>query len=323
MARVVRVGVIGLGSIGQRMLGAIAAHRRFECVAAWDPNAQAGRSALQAVGGVPLVRNASQVIGSPEVDVLYVACPPRFHPEYAQAAIDAGQAVLCEKPLGVDLAASRALVSAAEKRGGVNAVNLIFGSAYAATAVGEALSGNSLGEVCWVQIDLHLSQWAQRRYAQAPWLSRRDQGGFIREVTTHYVYLCQRWFGDLTIESAHVDYPTDGHSAERFVDVRLSAGKIPICIHGTTEAAGPEINQLVVWGARKSYRIRDLHCLDEAVADRWQPVHEPANPEQDTYRRQLDNLYGMVNGQAHTMANFRDALRTQEVIESILGASNG
>ncbi|MCH8809412.1 MAG: Gfo/Idh/MocA family oxidoreductase, partial [Proteobacteria bacterium] len=56
-------------------------------------------------------------------EVVYIACPPAAHKEYALAAIEAGKTVFCEKPLGVDVAESRALVARVEESGTPNAVN--------------------------------------------------------------------------------------------------------------------------------------------------------------------------------------------------------
>ena len=46
----------------------------------------------------------------------------------------------------------------------------------------------------------------------------------------------------------------------------------------------------------------------------------PGNVEIDPYTRQLDNLAAALDGQANTLANFRSALATQELIESILSS---
>ena len=51
------------------------------------------------------------------------------------------------------------------------------------------------------------SGWAARRLAEAPWLAGSEQGGFVREVMTHYVYLCRRLFGELVLAHATVRGP--------------------------------------------------------------------------------------------------------------------
>lgn len=52
----------------------------------------------------------------PEVDVVYVATPHSRHHEDVMTCLEAGKAVLCEKPLTLDATSSRELVRAARER---------------------------------------------------------------------------------------------------------------------------------------------------------------------------------------------------------------
>nr|WP_234825448.1 Gfo/Idh/MocA family oxidoreductase [Mycolicibacter senuensis] len=49
-----------------------------------------------------------------DLDVISVATPTMLHREVTLAALDAGKAVLCEKPLAGDLEAARDMVRAAK-----------------------------------------------------------------------------------------------------------------------------------------------------------------------------------------------------------------
>jgi 1,5-anhydro-D-fructose reductase (1,5-anhydro-D-mannitol-forming) len=314
-----RVGVIGLGSIGQRMLEAMFAHELFEPVLAWDPSPDATKAATGQFPNLSMVSDSRAIFDDPTIGLVYLACPPKTHREHALSAIAAAKPVLCEKPLGVDLAESQALAAQMEASGLPNAVNLLYASARAATELQAALSTGRLGRVCWVDIHLHLPAWAAKRYAEAPWLAGREQGGFIREVTTHYVFLCQRLFGELTLASRHVEFPQDGVSAETFADVRLRSHDTMITITGTTQGVGPELNHVNVWGDKASFRVRDLHSLERFDGKGWVDAFTPKlRPEFDTYMRQLDGLAGLLKGRPHQLASFREALEAQEIIESIL-----
>ena len=314
-----RVGVIGLGSIGRRMLEAIFAHELFEPALAWDPSLAAIKATTGQFPHLPIAADSRAIFDDPTIGLVYLACPPKTHREHALGAIAAAKAVLCEKRLGVDLAESRALAAQMEASGLPNAVNLLYASARAATELQAALSTGRLGQVRWVDIHLHLPAWASKRYFEAPWLAERAQGGFIREVTTHYVFLRQRLFGKLTIASSHAEFPQDGVSAETFADVRLRSPETMITITDSTQGVGPELNHVNVWGDKASFRVRDLHCLDRFDGNGWVDAFTPKlRPELDTYRRQLDGLAGLLEGGHHQLASFREALEAQEIIESIL-----
>lgn len=314
-----RIGIIGLGSIGQRMLDSIASHDAFTACAAWDPDARARDRTRHRHPSLRLSDDSASVLGAPDVDLIYIACPPERHREYALAAIDAGKPILCEKPLGVDLDASRQLVGCVESSGLPNAVNLLFGSARSGEMVATALEQGAVGDVAWVELRLHLPRWSARRMAEAPWLAARAQGGFVREVVTHYVFLSQRLFGPLCIRHARLQFPADAAGAETLANIELVAGNILVSINGTTAGTGPEVNEYIVWGSHASYRIRDIHLLDIARDDRWEPAYEPVNsPERDTHLRQLDNLARLLAGEAHALPDFRAALAVQEIVEAIV-----
>lgn len=68
--------------------------------------------------GIPHAHGDYQVLlDDPDVDVVYVATPHSLHLEYAQRAMEAGKAVLCEKPLAVAPEETEALIAVSEATG--------------------------------------------------------------------------------------------------------------------------------------------------------------------------------------------------------------
>ncbi len=68
--------------------------------------------------GIPRTYGSwAELAGDPDVDVVYVATPHSAHHEASRLCLEAGKAVLCEKPLTLDLATARDLVDTARKRG--------------------------------------------------------------------------------------------------------------------------------------------------------------------------------------------------------------
>ena len=317
--KVFRVGIVGLGSIGLRMLQAFDHHERFAISKVFDPSSAACSQARQRYPQLKFAPDIDTFYASKDLDLIYIACPPVAHRARALRALDTAQAVFCEKPLGVSLAESADLVAQVAASGLPNAVNLLYASSRASVGLEDALRRDDVGDLAWVDIHLHLPQWAQRRYAEAPWLMERSQGGFVREVATHYLFLCQRLFGQLNLASCHVVYPSDGISAVTFADVLLTAGSTRITLTGSTLGAGPELNHVNFWGSNTAYRIRDLHYLDRFVKEDWVPAVTHKNrPELDTYLNQLDNLTAMLEGRPHRLPDFSEAFETQKLVEAIL-----
>lgn len=319
------VTVIGLGVMGQRMLGSMARNERFRVTRAWDPDAAACRLTREQYPHIQIAESAEAAIGSPDTNVVYIACPPAFHRLHAIAAMQAGKAVYCEKPLGVDVAESRDLVARAEAAGIVNIVNFSLASAAASTELQKRLEANALGDLAGIDVRLHFSQWPREwQMDAADWLTFREQGGFTREVLSHWVYLTERLFGRAVLRSASARYPDDGRLAETHLVAELSAGGLPVSIAGSVGGVGPDWVEYTVWGSRQSCRIFDWNRLFSSDGGEWQAqLTHIDDPRQLGYQLQLENAAAAIDGARHSMPDFADALSVQVLIEDMLAAPGG
>jgi predicted dehydrogenase len=108
------VAVVGLGfgAIHARVLSELAGVR---LAAVCDTDAQ--RLAATARDGTNTYTDYETMLAQEKLDAIVVAVPARLHERAALAAINAGCAVLVEKPLAPSLAEGNRLVAAAEKAG--------------------------------------------------------------------------------------------------------------------------------------------------------------------------------------------------------------
>jgi predicted dehydrogenase len=124
MARV-GVGVIGLG-VGERVhLPGWAALRndgvRIVSVCGRDPAHAAAAAKL--FGAAASTTDWRELVADPAVSLVSIATPPTTHIKISAAALDAGKAALCEKPLGVEAGAAQAV---ADRSGPPLLVNFAF-----------------------------------------------------------------------------------------------------------------------------------------------------------------------------------------------------
>ena len=98
----VRLALIGCGKIGKVHADSIAAHPRAELAWACHPREQAARVFAREYGA-----NASTdvdaVLADPSVDAILVASPTSTHVDLITRGVLAGKAVLCEKPIDLDI----------------------------------------------------------------------------------------------------------------------------------------------------------------------------------------------------------------------------
>ncbi|MEU4768117.1 Gfo/Idh/MocA family oxidoreductase [Actinosynnema sp. NPDC023794] len=112
-----RWGIIGTGYAATLFASDLARAEasRPHAVAGRDP-ARTARFAAEF--GVPVAhRTPEELLADPDVDAVHVAVPHTEHGRWVLRAIEAGKAVLCEKPLAVDPDEARALVAAATRSG--------------------------------------------------------------------------------------------------------------------------------------------------------------------------------------------------------------
>ncbi len=315
-----KIAIIGLGVMGNRMLGNMAAHGGFDLASAWDTNAEACRNAT-ATHGVPIGDDPFEMINDPATDLVYIASPPAAHRDYATAAADAGKIIYCEKPLGTDVAESRALAAHVEAAGVANAVNFSLASARAATTIGERLADGAIGDVAGVDVRLHFTNWPRDWQATATWLAERTEGGFVRETFSHYAFLIERLFGAAELIDASVCYPDDPKLCETNFLARLDCAGVPISVAGGSGGVGVDRVEFTVWGSKASYRLWDWNKLKSSIGGSWvDELTDIADPRHDGYRRTLDNVLDMANGRSHTMPDFAAALSVQVLVEDILSS---
>ncbi|MDN8647234.1 MULTISPECIES: Gfo/Idh/MocA family oxidoreductase [Stenotrophomonas] len=120
----------GIAIVGTGMIGAV--HRRAALLAGADirgvaaSSPQRARDVAQAWGVPRAYRDIEEVVADPQVQVVHVCTPNHLHRPMAQAALEAGKHVVCEKPLATTLEDARALAALATANALVATVPFIY-----------------------------------------------------------------------------------------------------------------------------------------------------------------------------------------------------
>ncbi len=316
------VAIIGLGTVGRRFIEQFAKHDGFELIGGFDVGEAARVSAANDFE-IAIFDSADELVDSPRVHLVYIATPPLFHEEYVDQVQARGKAIFCEKPLGVDNEATRAMVERIESGNARAAVNYVFGAAPSAVEMVSQVTSGACGDVLGADLRLHFCRWPRDWQAQATWLRDRDQGGWAREVVSHYVFLVHRLFGPASIRQVHVGYPDDGTSEQSLVAVLDCAGTT-VRIVGTSDAAGADEVEFTVRGSARSFRLTNWYQLSSAASDGpWEAVlPDEAVAPPAAYAAQLGQVAAMATGSDHALATFAEAFAVQELVEALLDPSN-
>ncbi|MGW4381813.1 Gfo/Idh/MocA family protein [Kitasatospora sp. NPDC004531] len=114
--RPIRWGVLATGGIANSFVEDLAAVPGAQAFAVASRREESAR-AFAARHGIPRAYGSWQELASdPEVDVVYVATPHAAHHSATKLLLEAGKAVLCEKPFTLNAQQSAELVALARKR---------------------------------------------------------------------------------------------------------------------------------------------------------------------------------------------------------------
>lgn len=318
----ISIGLIGGGIMGRRMLDAVLAQPPGTVWAAgiWDPSAIAMDEVARVHPAVPRLADPGALIAAS--DCVYVASPPASHLGHARAALAAGKAILLEKPLSIDLADARTFVAEAGSRG---AVNFPFASSLGVARLREWIAAGAVGVPERVEIEVAFATWPRSWQADAAgWLDGRREGGFTREVVSHFLFLTQRLVGPLHGLEARADFPEPDRS-ERGIEARLRAGDVPVTLRGGVgTTTKDDRNAWTLTGSAGAVRL-----CDWALAERRNPdgafrrdpdaiPNEKARPI--ALARQLEGVARLARGESHHLATLDEALAVQEIVEAILAS---
>ncbi|MEI8265819.1 MAG: Gfo/Idh/MocA family oxidoreductase [Betaproteobacteria bacterium] len=315
-----KIALIGLGIMGRRMLDNALLHPRFEVVGAWDPSPAAVAKAREVMPGLPVAASAEAAMQG--ADVVYLACPPGPRKAYALAAAAAGQGVFMEKPLGTDNAASRDLLERLRSARLPGVVNFTQASSRGFEALRRAIEAGETGELLGIDIIVQYPAWPRAWQAEADWLRFRDEGGYTREVISHFLFLAGRFLGPLKLTHASPRYPADPALCELDLLARLeTADGRPVTILATTGGQQPDRQEVTVRGSRLNHQFREFYQLWRSDGGPWVEAVDwttGEDPRRSALQRQLTQADLWLQGRPHLLATAEEALAVQELVEAML-----
>jgi len=178
-----RWGLIGASTIAaEHMIDAIRANAG-EVVAVVSTNADRAAKYAKLHRIVHATTSLEDLLGSRDVDAVYISTTNERHRDQVFAAAAAGKHVLCEKPLALTLADARAMVAECSKHGVVMGTNHHLRNAATHRAMRAAIKQGRIGQPLFARV-FHAV------YLPAPlqgWRIERPDagGGVVFDITVH------------------------------------------------------------------------------------------------------------------------------------------
>lgn len=295
----IRVGILGIGSMGRHHVRNARTTKGFDLVALADP---AGDK-FGVAGDLAVLPDVDALIAA-GIDAAIVAVPTVFHEEAALKLAEAGVHALVEKPLSFSVESGERIAKAFSDAGLIGAVGYVERCNPALLEMRERIRGGQLGEVY---------QIITRR--QSPFPARIADVGVVKDLATHDVDLAA-WVAGSTYETVYAQ--TAYRSGREHEDMMAASGRF---------ANGVLVNHLVNWLSPYKDRTtivtgeRGALVADTAMGDLTFYENGSFPVEWD----QIANFRGVSEGEVTRYALAKReplAVEHEHFRDAILGVSN-
>jgi predicted dehydrogenase len=205
------VGVIGCGAVVEGLY--LSALRKVEArglatiTTLVDPNVERAAKLAHHFGRARSFASVDDALNDRVPDLVIVASPAGHHAASAIAALDAGSAVLCEKPMTVSLGDADRMLAAARDARRVLAVGMVRRTFPSAIAARELIG--SLGDdLRFVYREGQVYSWPVS--TDAAFRRSTAGGGVLADFGSHALDLLASLFGPPTVEAYADDGRDDG-----------------------------------------------------------------------------------------------------------------
>jgi len=113
----IRWGILGTGSIAHQFAGDLRNAEGAELAAVGSRSKETADAFGEEFGIERCHGSYEDLVDDPEVDVVYVSSPHSCHKDNTILCLEAGKAVLCEKPFAINRAEAEAMVAKAREKG--------------------------------------------------------------------------------------------------------------------------------------------------------------------------------------------------------------
>ncbi|KGF00262.1 MAG: Gfo/Idh/MocA family oxidoreductase [Actinomyces urogenitalis] len=313
-----RVGLIGLGSMGRHHARVIRATPGMDLVAVADP---AGDK-FGVAGELPVLPDVAALIDA-GLDAAMVAVPTIYHEDVALALAEAGVHTMVEKPIAATAASGRRVAQAFDKAGLVGAVGYVERCNPALRALRERLDAGELGQVYQV---------LTRR--QGPFPARISDVGVVKDLATHDIDLTA-WVAGAPYESvsAQVAYRSGRENEDMVVATgRLANGVI---VSHTVNWLTPFKERVTIVTGEKGAFVADTLTGDltfyanGTVESTWDQIANfrgvsegdvirYAIPKREPLALEQEHFRDAVRGDASGIVTMAEGVATLDVIDAVL-----
>ena len=328
----VKFAVIGTGHIGKRHAEMVLRNPNAELVSLSDikPKKELGLDSFD----VPFYEDYKKMLSTEkEIDVVCICTPNGLHSDMAIDAINAGNHVVIEKPIGLSKAkCENVIYKALQKHKQVFAV---MQNRYSPPSVWlkEIVDQKIIGDIFMVQVNCYWNR-DDRYYKKGGWKGTQDlDGGTLFTQFSHFIDIMYWLFGDISniqgkfndfTHQDSTDFEDSGFVSFDFVDGGMG------CLNYSTAVWGSNLeSSMTIVGSNGSVKVGGQYMNEIEycnIKDYEMPKLAPSNPPNDygpykgsaaNHHYIIENVVDTLNEKTEATTNALEGLKVVEIIERI------
>lgn len=334
----IKISVIGFGRIGKRHAKIVHEFEHTQLISVTDTSSEELRGANDLDINVPAYHSIEEFIENDrnQSDLVTIATPNGYHTEYAERLLKAGYHVLIEKPMGLDIETSMAVIEAQEASG--KRVFVVKQNRYSPPSVWmkQMIDEKIIGDVLMVQVNCYWNR-DDRYYKNSDWKGTREQdGGALFTQFSHFIDLMYWVFGDIENPKAivknftHPDLKNFDDSG--FAQFEFENGGIGSINYSTSCWNQNMESSITVVGTKGCFKVGGQYMNEVEychVENYEMPKLAETNPPNDygpykgsaaNHHYVFENIVETLSGNAQPTANSFEGMKVVSIIEQIYRA---
>jgi predicted dehydrogenase len=333
----VGIGMIGTGFARTTQLPAFAAVEGVRLVAVASGRRENAERAAREFGIEHVADDWRGVVGRGDVDLVSIVTPPSTHAEIAIAALAAGKAVLCEKPMALNAGETAGMTVAARDAGRLAHIDHELRFLSARQRMREMISSGEVGEVWHARVHFRAGSRADAGRAWDWWSDAAQGGGVLGAIGSHAVDTLHWLLGARVshvsaVLSTHVAERPDATGRARAVTTDDEAllllhfeGRATGAVSLSVVEAGGFEHRVEVFGSEGALKVEGESALWRARVGegKWQRVEAESAPLAGGMRdSEWSRGFTVREGRTSVegAATFEDGHRTQLVLDAARNA---
>ncbi len=308
----IEIGLVGVGRIAQTYLEVLDTLDDFQLVGVSDVSPDAVHAVSQA-HDVPGFDAVERMMKEARPEAVLLCTPPSTHAHLACSALRMGAAVLCEKPLAIDLPAARSMIETAVEAGGLLSMASKFRFVEDVQVARQMVERGDLGEILLFNNSFTGFVDMAGRWNSDP---SRSGGGVIIDNGTHSVDIVRWLFGPITevlaVEGRRAQPIPVEDTAQLFV--RTGTGVLgSIDLSWSLDKSAP--HYIEIFGTRGTVTLGFEQSRYTLGGGEWIDFGSGYR-KAAAFTGQLENFAAAIRGEAATLVTAEDAVASVRVVES-------